>query len=86
MRKVEVLDHTFDRAEYKLCKFVFSLGREHTYLRSSSSAVQKRQAQYTLIVNAMAEVIQTPAKPASTYPDRANSVVVRTARAPRASN
>lgn len=54
-------------------------------MRSSSSAVQNRQAQYILVVNAIAEVIHIPAVPALTKPESANSVVMSTATAPRQS-
>lgn len=56
-----------------------------TYFKSSSRAVQKRHAQYTLIVNDIALVIHRPAVPAVTYPESASNVVINTDRAPRAS-
>ena len=55
------------------------------HFKSSSKAVQKRQAQYTLLVNDMADVIHRPARPAETKPDKAKMVVVKTPKAPRAS-
>lgn len=58
---------------------------KETYFKSSSRAVQKRHAQYTLIVNVVALVIQRPAVPAETYPESANRVVISTARPPSVS-
>ena len=59
--------------------------RRSTYFKSNSRAVQNRHAQCTLIVNVIALVIQTLAVPAETYPERENSVVMKTARPPRVS-
>lgn len=56
-----------------------------TYLSSSSSAVQNRQAQYILVVNAIAKVMHKPAVPALTKPKRAKRVVMSTTTAPRQS-
>jgi hypothetical protein len=62
---------------------LFDVGTTH--FKSSSSPVQNRHAQYTPDVNAMADVMHTPARPASTTPESAKSVVTNTVHAPTTS-
>lgn len=84
--EIEILDNTLDRADReKRWSNETTTAYRETYFRSSSRAVQNRHAQYTLIVNDIALVIQRPAVPAETYPDSANKVVINTARPPSVS-
>lgn len=86
MGEFKVLDNTLDRTDREnvgQTEQLEHIGR--TYFKSSSRAVQNRHAQYTLIVNDIALVMQRPAVPAETYPESANNVVINTARPPSVS-